>query len=419
MHRQALCAATLALIALTALACSERRSTGPEEQPQPVVSTKLPAMDITENPIVAQSGVLKAWPRESARFESEFEIKIAESFLDRAERIDEIVFQYDGLYDAEIWLYDVAKSVWRQLEPVPFWGGYPFIRFLSELGSPPGDFLLDEGGVMRIGGNGIDSLWVELLRYHDDYQAVPLPERDRVGCLTHCMAEIVWAEGALWIVPTPSHYAIHQRYPCETIHLLDSAGELVVSSDLDDGVPRAITSHAGSVWTLTRPGLRWFEMSTLDTAGVMTPQFRYEHWPPSNRHPLEREDDLLAAGFDRLWLHFHWSDTLFGIPIPRNPVEGYVHPDWHFLCRELDPRTVITGLTCDGSYFYVQGKINREPYITITKVNLSGQNVAVYPVPVAATGAMAWDGEAMWLVHNGPRGTESQGLMASRFHLPL
>jgi len=77
-----------------------------------------------------------------------------------------------------------------------------------------------------------------------------------------------------------------------------------------------------------------------------------------------------------------------------------------------------TAVVKDGPFYYVHNYNSDEDVYEIARVDEEGRLRDVYRPGVASAGIMAWDGEAVWLIHTVPIATRNPTLRLSRFYIP-
>jgi len=422
MRTRTLCAVVLIVVGLSLsllVACSERRSTGPEQQPAiPAATTKLPALSVYDNPIIALSDTIWGGRETSDLFEIGYGINLQQPDDPAFDRVSDIVLGYwSAFLCASLHLSDPRSPNWVQIDAP--WDNQPCsplrerdlrsVWHLSEAAISLDEIMQYGGGRLHLGGSGFERVNAQLVRYHDDYRCIRLGRNlpgyepwIEVGALT-------WGGGKIWVAVHCKKVEAGVRHTADSIWAFDSIGTRVVAFGHDTGEVWGLEYRDGELWTL---GTGIPSLVVFDEDGI-----------PTRSLPCRLYPGDMTLAMDRLWIPGGPERVLHGFVLDSAFWEGEPRSDWTFtLPEEMDYRYCYNwlgqyyyncaGVAWDGSYFYLGTPSS------VAKVNLSSQLVAEYELPVTKPWMLAWDGEAVWVVHNGPPGTESATLWLSRFYLP-
>ncbi|HUU46640.1 MAG TPA: hypothetical protein VM118_12990 [Acidobacteriota bacterium] len=412
----------LTAIVLTALmlaGCSKERSSGPTDDPPPTP----PAPLITESPIAAISDTLYGETPKGGDYPYEYTVHIPSAVLTEIGPIDDILVHIDG---GEISVLDITRSEWTPLVyvPSPFTGAVRSSAcctwLLSESGMAVEDVLDDENGTILLSTSGIEPPSIQLLRYREDYRPTALGSTRT--CEPRALAVI---DGNIW-VSVRDYYQMMvwdwgyrwKWFSTDSLHAFNVAGERIPVT-----LPRITPVHAmtqceGSVWTLTEP---YPTIVQTDVFGQPSGSFVIEREGMGDDWEVRIAPSTLFWADQRLWVLEwrrtpEWSATLLGIVPDASLSSGRAVIDTELrLPPEVNRPTAVVK---DGPFYYVHNYNSDEDVYEIARVDEEGRLRDVYRPGVASAGIMAWDGEAVWLIHTVPIATRNPTLRLSRFYIP-
>jgi len=405
---------------LSLSACTGERSKpgGPEAQ------VRLAALDIAENPVLAITGMIA--PTDTIPGDTtEYRFQISDSMRTKVFGIDDILITH-AWYGFQIYDYDFGE--WRTLDSYDRDGvressllTLPYFQtFLKKYSDDLEKSFLGDAGLLRIRSRGTD-FFCRLVTYHPHYEPILLPDlRDAIPMTLAVVGSQIWAVVAF---PAGESWAQWEQ----SVLVVDFDGTIVdsfVLAEFSEGDPMiySLAEGNGEVWVLTRtqdgfphPSRGLYTFNTVADDHSLVPRFVM----PRRLENLHRVTSSIVWAMGRLFVSAHAK--LLGILTGPSVESGEAVVDWP-LSLGPDFRGA-RGITWDGGYFHLRNGSHLGTF------NLSRTQVASYKLSVDGVlnqfgrggrglGAVAWDGEALWMLHYGPQSLSGPSLMLSRFKLP-
>jgi hypothetical protein len=295
---------------------------------------------------------------------------------------------YDGSScEGNAWVFNHSTQAWDRFASLflppgaecrPSWTKRT--RLLSSRGLSAWDYL-DESGRMRIRPGVPDAgCSTRSLKTAGDYLVVPLLYDESVTCRA-----IAYANGSLWAASEAFHDL------CE----ISLSGELMKRVETFS-YNRGLAFDGENLWYADLHG----HVSKMTQEGEHLCEFCVPRTYPGG----------MAWVGGRLWYAEPATSNvslLFEIDVDASCASGSaVVTD-----TVQVPIGNCRGLAWDGGHLLVAGK-------RLYKVTLSGNVVGSHPFPVRNVMDIAWDGEALWVLNDGPNGAGgNRDRIAARFRL--
>jgi hypothetical protein len=386
-------------VAILTSACTGDRSCGPTLPSGP---PKLPALDITVDPIAARTDSIPGDSVGSDRFAYEYVITITDSIRESFGQVNDIHLHYVMLsLDYKPHIFNPMTEEWIPTEPGN--GGWvmgPIEMHISEFISIGLEEFLDAGnGTIRLGGDHFFGATAQLVRYHPDYRCIKLLHRTaltRVGGLA-------FHDGRIWVAVL--YHSISPLIIADSVLVFDSTGTRVHTFDPGLGHICGLTSHRGHMWALAYPP---YTLKQLDADWeVLDSVWVFRWWDPFGMYRGFAPAYDMTSALGYLWVG--WGSSLAGYLTDSSLAIGEAVNPWQFPLLHFEG---YGSVAWDGAYFYACGPEG------LGRFNLSSWRVDNFPLYVEPETYLAWDGEAIWMTHYGPKQTFPNTIYLSRFRLP-
>jgi len=241
---------------------------------------------------------------------------------------------------------------------------------------------------------------VYVVHYHCDFQFVMLSQGIQLGALP-----LTFNGEHLWVVAGADQRDTPRSSNSDTILVLDLAGSRIRTLWTPDRHIIGLAYGRNHIWIHSSRDPH--TIAEMNTAGKIVSAFTVPGDP-------EEIAAFLAWGDESLWVLNRYEQRVLGIDAVASVDSGYAVVDRGF---SVPARlTYPHGMTSDGDYLCIIAADSLYRY------TFEGEYAESWSLPVALAGGITWDGEAMWIVHHGPRDFDgcwtSNAPLLSRFELP-
>lgn len=303
--------------------------------------------------------------------------------------------------DRNVWIYNYRESEWKQIgffreHQICYMAFTQQDHLLSARGIDASECLSDDD-FLTLKGEGILSRQVTAVRRNERYYALPLPAASDFSGLAY-------GEGSLWAC-TSDPTLINRVSPTGVMRELALAPGKYASALAYNGANLWLIHSTGQVLQTTTDG------ELLCALSPPVGDVGFGDFFPSGHGIEVANERLWLAGYQAGYQDDHVFISEANPEVSCSKAELLVTESFDIPMTSYPHGISSRGLAWDGSCLLVASDS------VLYKVTTGGTVVDEYPMPVKYVRDMAWDGEAVWMLCDGPKGIEARDPVIARFKL--